>query len=127
MQQGDIVRCNYKTGSYAGEIFELRADGRSAVVKILAVLKHPLQGDLHQPKSVDVPLFHERRALSFTEKTNIPLSQVKPFEEEVPSYDTSLVEAVQNYEAALKEDDSAFAEKSMHTLQKVKASYGITT
>lgn len=125
MEQGDTVSCIYKTGKYAGEIFELRTDGKTAVVKILAVLKHPLQGDLHQPKKTDVPLFHERRALSFNEKTNIPLSHVKPFNEPLPDYDSSLRKAVQEYEAALQEEDSPYSRLSYETLQQVKASYGI--
>ncbi|SDN26949.1 kinase-associated lipoprotein B [Alkalicoccus daliensis] len=123
MQKGDIVRCSYKTGVYAGEVFEIRGENKPVVVKILAVLKHPLQGDLHNPKQTDVQLFHERPALSFNEKANIPPAQVKPFEQEVPPYRQSLEEAVKRYEDELQQEDTAFAEACYKALQSVKDTY----
>ncbi|CAM3753544.1 kinase-associated lipoprotein B [Alkalicoccus chagannorensis] len=126
MQTGDQVRCTYKTGKYIGRIHELRRDGVQAVVEILAVDRHPIQGDLHQPNKTDVPLFHERKALSFREKANIPLKQIKPHEGEIPEYDRSLQEAVAAYEQELEEKDSAFAEACLQTLHRVKADYRIS-
>lgn len=66
LKVGEIVKIEVRSGHYAGELVEL--NGPRALVKVLAVLKHPEQGDLHQPYDPDVAMFHERRALSFTEK-----------------------------------------------------------
>ena len=41
----EIVKITYKTGDYVGEAFE--RDDRRVLVKVLAVLQHPTQGDLH--------------------------------------------------------------------------------
>ena len=49
---GDLVIAHYKTGKYVGEITNIRSNGY-IVVKILAVLKHPMQGDLHHPKQTE--------------------------------------------------------------------------
>jgi kinase-associated protein B len=66
---GDNVRVEIRSGHYLGELIEI--NGPRVLVKVLAVLKHPEQGDLHNPYNPDVPMFHERRALSYTEKTNV--------------------------------------------------------
>ena len=82
LQIGNKVTAHYKTGKYIGEITDIRPE--HILVKVLAVAKHPMQGDLHHPKDADVPFFHERKALSYREQANIPKKMVKPFEEEVP-------------------------------------------
>src|SRR5690606_21140697 len=89
---GDIVRAEVRSGRYAAELMEL--NGPRALVKILAVLEHPKQGDLHQPYNPDVAMFHERRALSYTEKTTVLLRDLEPFVDEVPNYTESLSAAV---------------------------------
>ncbi|GMK44841.1 kinase-associated lipoprotein B [Paenibacillus glycanilyticus] len=96
---GALVKADVRSGQYIGEIVEV--NGPRAVFKVLAVLKHPEQGDLHHPYNPDVAMFHERRALSYTEKTNVLLRDVKPFEGEVPDYNASLQEAVAAQIAAL--------------------------
>ena len=53
-----------------------------------------MQGDLHNPKQTDVAIFHQRRALSFREQTNVPKNMVKPYEGDIPEYQASLKEAV---------------------------------
>jgi kinase-associated protein B len=123
MNEGDLVRCTYKTGTYLGEVFNLRSDSKTAVVKILAVVKHPLQGDLHNPGKTDVPLFHERRALSYTEKANVPLTHIKPYSGTIPPYPESLAQAVSEYEEKLSKDDSAFSAASNKALAQIKKSY----
>lgn len=90
---GEIVTGIYKTGKYIGELTEERP--QHYLIRVLAVLKHPMQGDLHSPKDADVLVFHERRALSYREQTNIPKQMVKPFDKEVPDYQQSLKEAVE--------------------------------
>jgi kinase-associated protein B len=89
---GDIVKAEVRSGRYAAELLEL--DGPRALVKVLAVLEHPDQGDLHQPFNPDVAMFHERRALSYTEKTKVLLRDLEPFSGEVPDYTESLKAAV---------------------------------
>lgn len=91
-QAGDIVQAEVRSGRYVAELMEI--NGPRALVKVLAVLKHPEQGDLHQPYNPDVAMFHERRALSFTEKTTVLMRDLAPHDGEVPNYDESLRAAV---------------------------------
>ena len=83
-----LVKAGYKTGEYVGEVVD--RDDRRALVKILAVLRHPTQGDLHRPYDPDVPIFHERRALSYTEKVWVPVRDTEPYQGEAPDYGESL-------------------------------------
>ncbi|MFD0961811.1 sporulation phosphorelay system protein KapB [Paenibacillus chungangensis] len=89
---GDIVQAEVRSGRYVGEIVEL--NGPRAVIKVLAVLKHPEQGDLHQPYNPDAAMFHERRALSYTEKTTVLKRDIQPYHADVPDYRKSLQSAV---------------------------------
>ncbi|WP_409251821.1 kinase-associated lipoprotein B [Bacillus sp. SCS-153A] len=118
---GDLVTALYKTGKYIGEVTDSRPG--IYVVKILAVLKHPRQGDLHNPKDVDVPLFHERKALAFRERANIPEKMVKPYEGELPDYNETLIRSFNELKAQLEAEDSDFAQKSLETLESVKREY----
>ncbi|WP_341281404.1 sporulation phosphorelay system protein KapB [Paenibacillus sp. FSL H8-0537] len=96
---GAIVRAEVRSGLYVGEVMELH--GPRALFKVLAVLKHPQQGDLHHPYEPDVPLFHERPALAYTEKTMIPLRQLQTFSGDVPDYRESLRAALEAEVATL--------------------------
>ena len=98
---GDKVTAIYKTGKYIGEINDIRPT--SYLVKVLAVVKHPMQGDLHNPKQTEVSMFHQRRALAFRERTNVPKNMVRVFEEEIPEYKESLREAVEKMKRTLSE------------------------
>ncbi|MDM5190541.1 kinase-associated lipoprotein B [Bacillus sp. DX4.1] len=121
LQIGEIVTGIYKTGKYIGEITNIRP--AQYVVKVLAVLKHPTQGDLHNVKQADVLFFHERRALAFREQTNIPQQMVKKYEGSVPDYKESLQMALETQMATFQEDDSPFAQRSLQTLQQLKQDY----
>lgn len=88
----EIVKVGNKTGEYVGEVVD--RDERRVLVSILAVLKHPTQGDLHHPYDPDVPIFHERRALSYTEKVWIPAQAAEPYRGEPPAYGESLRRAL---------------------------------
>jgi len=118
---GDIVTGIYKTGKYIGEITDIRS--HHYLVKVKAVLKHPMQGDLHNPKEVNVPFFHERKALSFNEQTNIPKQMVKKYEGEIPDYALSLKSAVIELKKELKENQSEWAQKSLQCLKRVEQNY----
>ncbi|HEO8420928.1 kinase-associated lipoprotein B [Niallia sp. FSL W8-0635] len=119
---GSIVTAFYKTGKYIGEITDIRP--QSYLVRVLAVLKHPMQGDLHQPKEAMVEIFHERKALSYREQMNAPKKMVKLYtEESVPSYPDSLQTALKKLQQELKGDDSAFATQSLKNLEILNAEY----
>ncbi|MFP5112805.1 kinase-associated lipoprotein B [Bacillaceae bacterium C204] len=120
-QIGEIVTAIYKTGKYIGEITEIRP--QHYLVRVLAVLKHPMQGDLHNPKDADVLIFHERKALSYREQANIPYKMVKPFESEVPDYLESLKDAVAKMKQELAETSSEWAEMSLRAMESLEKDY----
>lgn len=121
LSTGNIVTAFYKTGKYIGEITEIRP--QSYLVRVLAVLKHPMQGDLHNPKSTDVGIFHERKALSNREQMNAPKAMVKKYESSIPSYNESLKEAVAKLRKEFSDDDSLFAKKSLHNVEILEKEY----
>lgn len=119
---GQIVTAFNKTGKYIGEITAIRIDGYT--VRILAVLTHPLQGDLHHPKQVDVPFFHERKALAFREQANIPLKMARPYDGAIPDYKASLRNAVNKLYADLaSQSDDPFSIQSLEALKGVMKEY----
>lgn len=118
---GDKVTGIYKTGKYIGEITDIRP--QSYLVRVLAVLKHPTQGDLHHPKEVDGVFFQERRALAYREQTNVPLKMVKPFTEEIPDYQVSLQDAIEKMRAELLSKNTQWAEKSLMNLKSLEKDY----
>jgi kinase-associated protein B len=124
IEVGQIVRAKYKTGQYLGEV--ISNEETRTLVKILAVLKHPIQGDLHAPKQTDVALFHRRKALAQFEKAWMPISTVSKYEEEVPPYSESLLHAVNDLEAKLQEDNSPFAQQSLQCLNELKDDYQLS-
>lgn len=118
---GDRVTAIYKTGKYIGEITDIKRE--HYLVRVLAVLKHPMQGDLHQPKEANVGIFHERRALAFREQANIPQKMVKHFEDEIPDYQASLRDAIEKMKTELHEDSSAWAELSLKNIEVLEKDY----
>lgn len=121
LQIGEIVTGIYKTGKYIGEITEVRP--QHYLVRVLAVIKHPMQGDLHNPKEADVLIFHERKALSYREQTNIPKQMVKPYKEEVPEYLESLRQAVEKMKKELTENASAWGDRSLKSIASLEKDY----
>ena len=122
LQIGNHVTAFYKTGKYAGEITQIRPNGY-IVVKTLAVLKHPMQGDLHNPKQVDVDFFHERKALAYLEQTNVPANMVKPFEGDIPPYKESLTKALSDLKEELGKEHSDWAVRSLTCLEQLESEY----
>lgn len=88
----NIVKFTNKTGDYIGEVIDL--DERRKLVKVLAVLQHPTQGDLHNPHDPDAVMFHERRALSYTEKVWVPNQAIAHYTGAIPGYRESLQTAL---------------------------------
>ncbi|UHA61993.1 kinase-associated lipoprotein B [Metabacillus litoralis] len=121
MKIGDIVTGIYKTGKYIGVITDIKP--MHYLVKVKAVLKHPQQGDLHNPKQVDVQFFHERRALAFNEQTNVPKQMVKRFEDEVPEYQQSLRKALDVMKKELEEINTDWAKESLTRVEVLEKDY----
>ncbi|MFZ4452347.1 sporulation phosphorelay system protein KapB [Salibacterium aidingense] len=116
-----VVKASHKTGVYAGE--KLQEKGDKTLIKILAVLKHPMQGDLHNPRQVDVPLFHERKALAENEKVWVPTPNVKQYEDAIPDYRESLLEAYEDLKRDLHAKSDEYSLKSLETLEGLKHDY----
>ncbi|MDQ0216813.1 kinase-associated protein B [Oikeobacillus pervagus] len=121
MNIGEHVIAFYKTGKYIGEIIDKKSE--HYVVQILAVEKHPIQGDLHHPKTVDVPFFHERKALAFRERANIPSKMVKPYDGEIPVYTDSLKKAFHHLKEELQKEQNEYQVKSLQSLQSIQKEY----
>ncbi|VEF47118.1 KinB signal transduction protein [Bacillus freudenreichii] len=122
MENGQIVRAFRKTGSYIGEITEIRQD--ICIVRVLAVLKHPMQGNLHHPREVEVPFFHERKAHAFREQIQVPSNMVRPYEDEIPKYENSLKDAVQKlYEELASKPEDPFSNRSLEALKVLIREY----
>lgn len=120
-QVGDIVTGIYKTGKYIGEITDIRP--QHYLVKVKAVLKHPIQGDLHFPKEVEGVFFQERRALAFNEQTNVPMQMVRLYTETIPTYTDSLQAAIGKMKQELEEDGSDWAIKSLEHVTSLEKDY----
>ncbi|WP_283152164.1 kinase-associated lipoprotein B [Guptibacillus hwajinpoensis] len=120
-QPGEIVTAGYKTGRYIGEVVDMKSP--KAVIKVLAVIKHPTQGDLHNPKQLDVPLFHQRKALAQFEKALVPMSAINHYEGNVPDYNDSLKVALETQSAELKHEGGRWAEASLIEIEKLKDDY----
>lgn len=118
---GDKVTAIYKTGKYIGEITDIRP--QHYLVRVLAVAKHPMQGDLHHPKDADVGFFHQRRALAFREQANIPKQMVKPYAEEMPDYLESLRGAVDKMKQELTEQATSWSEQSLQLISELEKDY----
>jgi kinase-associated protein B len=118
---GTKVTAIYKTGKYIGEITDIRPE--HYLVRTLAVIKHPMQGDLHNPKEVGFGFFHERKALAFREQANIPKKMVKPFEETIPDYQDSLKSSLVKMKSDLLGDESEWAKLSLKNIEVLEKEY----
>ncbi|WP_087972727.1 sporulation phosphorelay system protein KapB [Oceanobacillus rekensis] len=117
----DIVKAHYNSGTYIGEVKEDR--GANYLIEVLAVIKHPLQGDLHNYGKHEDVFFHERKALAFHEKMNVKKAAVHPFEAEIPAYGESLKKAVEDYKEKIALVDSEFNRQSLLKLNGLEENY----
>lgn len=125
MAEHGYVRAMYKTGVYVAELIEKQEENNRALVKIVAVLKHPTQGDLHNPKDANVPYFHRRKALAEHEKAWAPLSSLKQYDDDLPSYKESLQIALQKERAKLEKEDSDWSIACLKRLEECQDEYGL--
>ncbi|MBY6035877.1 kinase-associated lipoprotein B [Fictibacillus nanhaiensis] len=123
MTDQKLVVASYKTGHYIGETEMERNE--MVLVKVLAVLTHPWQGDLHNPKQANVPFFQERRALSNGERAWMPVHTVKKYNGYLPEYKESLKTALEQYIQTLKEDESEWAKRSLDCLYQLEKDYNL--
>jgi kinase-associated protein B len=121
IEVGAVVTAKYKTGRYIAQLLDYH--GERVLVKILAVLKHPTQGDLHAPKQTDVALFHRRKALAFQEKTWVPVSTVAIYSGDVLSYSDSLKKAIQTQILELEQLNNKWAHESKKCLEELIVDY----
>lgn len=121
-QKDDLVIATYKTGEYLCRYIEDRHE-RNAVVEVLAVRRHPTQGDLHNPNQVEVALFHQRKALSFHEKAVVNVSGLTLFEGDVPDYKASLRKALDEKLEKLNQRDDEWAKRSIQELRELEKAY----
>ncbi|MYL21140.1 kinase [Halobacillus litoralis] len=122
IQIGSIVKAHYKTGIYIGEVKEDR--GKFYLVQMLAVDKHPMQGDLHNPGQTENVFFHQRKALSYLEKANVQKEAVHPYEEtEIPDYNDSLKQSVEKLKQKLNRRDTDFNSHAADRLSDLEKQY----
>ncbi|MEQ6378604.1 kinase-associated lipoprotein B [Bacillaceae bacterium S4-13-58] len=119
---GQSVKAHYNSGIYIGKVVEDR--GERYLVEVLAVHKHPQQGDLHHPLESEGVLFHQRRALAFREKMNVPKNAVHSYEEEIPDFQESLRKAVDKLkEKLLKIENADFRNRALKEIGDLEKSY----
>lgn len=118
---GDHVQTRYNSGTYIGEVLE---DKRNfLLVKVLAVIEHPTQGDLHNPGQVEGVAFLERKALAHHEKMNARKRDTQLFEGEIPSYKDSLHNAVNEIKQKLNEEQTDFNKLSLSRIADLENHY----
>lgn len=122
IQIGSTVQAHYKTGIYIGEVIEDR--NRFFLIKVLAVDKHPMQGDLHNPGQTEDVFFHQRKALSYNEKANVQKEAVKIYEGEgIPEYEKSLKAAVNALKSKLARRETDFNQHAKLQLEDLEKQY----
>src|SRR5699024_6125457 len=117
----DLVQAHYNSGTYIGKVIEDR--GNFLLVEVLAVTKHPMQGDLHNRCEVEGIAFFERKALAYREKMNARKRTITPYVEKVPEYKDSLKKAIRQFEEELLAEETPFHQKSLEKLHALKKHY----
>jgi kinase-associated protein B len=117
---GEHVIAAYKTGEYIGEVVDV--SGMKAAVKVLAVVKHPTQGDLHNPNQANVGFFHQRRALANQEIAMMPFDTISVYRQAVPEYAESLRKALEKDKKTLQ-NAILFSQKCLQELESLEQDY----
>lgn len=118
-----LYRFSHKIGAYGVTIKEENDD--QVLVQVEQVIKHPKQGDLHNPGQTEGVFFHERRALSHYEKRYATRSQLREFNVEEMTYEASLQQAITKMENDLKQQNTEFAKLALNNLENLKNDYSI--
>lgn len=117
----DYVQTRYNSGVYIGKVIEFR--GNFILVETLAVLTHPEQGDLHNRGVVSGVAFHERKALAYKEKFNARKRDTEKYTGEVPSYVSSLKDALTTFKQKLIDEDTAFNKLSLARVEDLETHF----
>lgn len=118
---GDIVETRYNSGTYIGEVLEDRQN--FYLVKVLAVITHPTQGDLHNRGKVDGVAFFERKALAYREKMNATKRNTIAYDGTTPNYKQSLQQAINDLKTNLSAEDTDFNRASLKRLADLQIHY----
>ncbi|MCE5089273.1 kinase-associated lipoprotein B [Staphylococcus devriesei] len=118
-----LYRFSHKTGTYGVSIKE--ENDNQVLVQVEQVIKHPKQGDLHNPGKVEGVFFHERLALSHYEKRYATRSKLREFNVEEMKYEESLQQAITQMENDLKQQDTEYAKYALNNLENLKNDYSI--
>jgi kinase-associated protein B len=115
---GELVRAHYNSGTYIGQVKEDRGD--RYLIEVLAVHKHPLQGDIHHYGAVENVFFHARKALAHREKMNVKKAAVHAFDGQVPDYTESLQQAITIYKEKLSAEDTVYNRAALQKLAELE-------
>ena len=113
-----LYRFSHKTGAYGVTIKEENDD--QVLVQVEQVIKHPKQGDLHNPGQTEGVFFHERRALSHFEKRYATRSQLREFNVEEMTYERVTSTSYYKMENDLKQQNTEFAKQALNNLENLK-------
>lgn len=119
---GMTVKATYRSGEYVGQLVDVQADRTK--VQILAVIKHPDQGNLHRPQDPDVRIFHERRALAHKEIALVPREDISVYDGDIPNYEASLKDALHAKIAEI-EKTARWAKACLERLHSLREDYHI--
>ncbi|MGC5327829.1 sporulation phosphorelay system protein KapB, partial [Brevibacillus sp. SYSU BS000544] len=112
---------SFKSGEYIAEVLDII--GPKVLIQTLAVHKFPLQGDLHHPYQANVPVFHQRKALSYRERVMVPQNTIIPFNGEVPDYTDSLKSALEADLQEFRSRSGKWEEMAVTALEELKKEY----
>lgn len=123
IQVGSIVETDYNSGTYIGEVIEDR--GNYWLIEVNAILKHPTQGDLHNPEQAEGEgvVFHERKALAYREKLNGRKRKTKVYTGEVPNYVDSLKNSFNQLKKELEARNDAYGNLALEKLADLDQSF----
>ena len=118
---GSIVEVEYNSGIYVGEVIEDRKN--FWLIETQAILKHPTQGDLHNPNQTEGVAFHERKALAYREKFNGRKRKTTLFTGEVPDYVDSLKDSIAQLKKELEMRNDDYGELALARLADLDKSF----
>lgn len=125
MLEGTLCKIHYKSGRYIAQFVERSQNNSSrGIVKIISVLDHPEQGDLHHPHEADVPIFHQRKASAYMEHVLLPMNLIEVYAGEVQDYQSSLANSLQCRLQELAGKNDEWSIKAREQLLLLSKEYG---
>src|SRR5699024_3974084 len=123
IQVGSIVETDSKSGTYIGKFIEDR--GNYWLIEVNAILKHPTQGDLHNPKQAEgeAVVFHERKAPAYREHLNARKRKSKVYSGKVRSYVESLKKSFNQLKKELEARNDAYGNLALEKIADLDQSF----